>query len=212
MSFTPSHRGSTRSVATLERIVASTRRLLADTDYAGLSMRAVATRAGITPGAIYRHFPNKQALVSHVVRTTLEDFQVELLNVIAPYPPGSFDRVIAQGAAYIRLALEKPEHFKVAFSPLNATPTRLSDLPGQGGYRLLRQSVAEAMDAGAIRKDDPDLTTFFLWSRVHGIVTLLMAVDFSECLPLSRKDITPLRMFELSRTVLWEGLKPSGEK
>ena len=84
--FTEPQRSSTRSAETLERIVAATRSLLAETNYGGLSMRAVATRAGITPGAIYRHFPNKQALVSHVVHTTLEDFHVELLNVIGSHP------------------------------------------------------------------------------------------------------------------------------
>ena len=199
---------SSRAVATLDQIVKATRKLLSNNSYADLSMRAVAAEAGITPGAIYRHFPNKRALVDHAVRATLEAFQIELLETIADYPPGSFDRVIAQGAAYIRLAVDRPEHFKVVFTPLDSKPTALGDLPGEGGFRLLRQCVAEAMDAGAIRRGDPDLATFFLWSRVHGIVTLLMALDFGDALPLGREDLTPLRLFELSREFLWEGFKP----
>ena len=202
---------SSRSVATLDHIVEATRNLLAHNSYTALTMRAVATEAGITPGAIYRHFPNKRALVDHVVHSTLEEFQVELLQTIANYPPGCFDRVIAQGAAYIRLAVERPEHFKVIFTALDSKPTRIGDLPGEGGFRLLRQCIAEAMEAGAIRRGDPDLATFFLWSRVHGIVSLLMALDFSEALPLAKEDITPLRLFELSREFLWEGFKPPPE-
>jgi len=203
---------SARSIATLDHIVEATRNLLAHNSYSGMSMRAVAAGAGVTPGAIYRHFPNKRALVEHVVRSTLEDFHVELLETIADYTPGSFDRVIAQGAAYIRLAIERPEHFKIIFTPLDAKPKKLADLPGEGGFRLLRRCIAEAMDAGAIRNGDPDLATFFLWSRVHGIVTLLMALDFGDSLPLAREEITPLRLFELSREFFWEGFKPLEER
>jgi len=206
------HISPARSVATLDRIIEATRKLLAHNTYDALSMRSVAAEAGITAGAIYRHFPNKRSLVDHVVRKTLEAFEPELLRVIAPLAPGSFDRVIALGAAYIRFALDRPENFKVLFTPHGSKPTKLSDLPGQGGYGLLRQCINEAMDADEIRRGDADLATFFLWSRVHGIVMLLMALDFSECLPLARADITPLRLFDLSRDILWEGFKPVRDK
>jgi len=199
---------ATRTLTTLDAIVRATGKLLTTKDYYDLSMRDVAAEAGVTPGAIYRHFRGKRALVDHVARAALEELQVELLQATAQHPPGSFERVIAQGAAYIRLAMERPEHFKVLFTPVRPQPTRLSSLPGEGGYRLMRQCIVEAMEAGQIRQTDPDLATFFLWSRVHGIVTLLMACDFSDCLPLKRTEITPQRLFELSRELLWEGFKP----
>ena len=200
----------TRSLQTLNRIIAATRKLLAETDYASLSMRAVAAEAGISAGAIYRHFADKAHLVNHVCYATLEEFELDLARAVAPYPPGSFDRVVAQGSAYIRLALERPEHFKILFTPVRPRPTRLRDLPGEGGFRLLRQCVAEAMEADQIRRGDPDLAAFFLWSRVHGIVTLMMACDFRESLALPEADITPQRLFDLSRSLLWEGFRPDG--
>ena len=60
-----------------------------------------------------------------------------------------------------------------------------------------------------MRRCDPDLAAFFLWSRVHGIVTLLMACDFSETLPLPGDQVTPEHLFHLSRELLWEGFKPA---
>ena len=202
----------TRALTTLNRIVAATRKLLAERDFDSLSMRAVAAEAGISVGAIYRHFADKSHLVNHVCYTTLEEFELELERAIAPYPPGSFDRVVAQGAAYIGLALEKPEHFKILFTPVRPRPVRLGDLPGEGGFRLLRQCVAEAMEAGEIRRDDPDLAAFFLWSRVHGIVTLMMACDFRESLPLPESEVTPHNLFDLSRGLLWEGFRPATDE
>jgi AcrR family transcriptional regulator len=197
-----------RPVATLDSIVSATRRLLAQKDYRNISMRAVAAAAGVTAGAIYRYFPSKEALVDHVVHATLEEYEVEMLRVISKLRPGSFDRVIALGHAYIRLAGEKPEHFKILFTPVKPARSKLSELPGQGGFRLLRECIAEAMEAGEIRSGDPDLAAFFLWSRVHGIATLLMACDFGECLPLPREEQTSLRLFELSREFLWKGFQP----
>jgi len=197
-----------KSVATLDAIVEATRKLLASKDYGSLSMRAVADEAGITPGAIYRHFENKRALVEHVARRTLEEFQGELLEAAAAHPPGSFARVISQGEAYMRLAREKPAHFKILFTTSKPEPTRLHELPGQGIYHHLRKSIVEAMDSGQIRREDPDLVTFFLWSRVHGIVTLLMACNFEGCLPIAPEEITAEQLFESSRGILWEGLKP----
>jgi AcrR family transcriptional regulator len=172
-------------------------------------MRAVAYEAGVSPGAIYRHFSGKRQLLESVCHAALEEFEARVLHAIARFAPGSFDRVIAQGGEYIRFALEKPEQFKILFTPVEARPRKLKDLPGQGGFRLLRQSLADAMEAGSIRKGDPDLAAFFLWSRVHGIITLLMACDFSESLPVPRNELTPARLFELSREFLWEGFKPT---
>jgi AcrR family transcriptional regulator len=198
----------TRSAATLQRIIDATRTLLANTDYDALSMRAIAAEAGISPGAIYKHFSSKRDLVDHVCHATLEAFEADLAKAILPYPPGSFERVVAQGREYIRLALDKPEHFKILFTPVRPAPTKLGDLPGEGGFRLLRECVVQAMEAGEIRRGKPEVAAFLLWSRVHGIVTLMMACDFSESLALPRHEVTPQRLFELSRTLLWEGFKP----
>jgi AcrR family transcriptional regulator len=199
---------ATRTAATLHQIVEATRALLGRNDYASLSMRSVAAEAGVTAGAIYKHFSNKRHLVDHVCHSALEEFEAELSRAITPLPPGSFDRVIALGTAYIRFATEKPEQFKILFTPIKPEPTRLRDLPGEGGFRLLRECVAEAMDSGAIRRGDPDLAAFLLWSRVHGIVTVLMACDFSESLSVPATDLTPLRLFEMSRDFLWKGFAP----
>ena len=57
---------NTRSIATLRSITDATRTLLASQDYDSLSMRAVAAEAGVSPGAIYKHFSNKRHLVDHV--------------------------------------------------------------------------------------------------------------------------------------------------
>lgn len=54
-------------VSTRARILAEAERLFAERGFEGVSMRAIAEAAGITPGAIYRHFDGKTGLFFQVI-------------------------------------------------------------------------------------------------------------------------------------------------
>jgi AcrR family transcriptional regulator len=192
---------------TIHTIIDATRFLLAERGYEFLSMRDVADRAGITAAAIYRHFPNKDALVDHVVNDTLREFELLLLRAIAPLPVGSFERLAALGSGYIRIATDNKEQFKTLFTRIRRRPRKLADFPGQCGYLVLRQCVVEAMEAGTVREADPDLVAFFLWSRVHGIAMLLLSCDFSDTLPAEIGDLTPENLFAATRDFVVSGLQ-----
>ncbi len=203
----PTDPGSTLAGTTVHTIVEAARALLASRGYEALSMRDVAKRAGITAAAIYRHFPNKDALVDFVVHDTLREFELRLLRVVAPLPVGSFERLAALGSEYIRISTEHEEHFKTLFTRVRPSPRKLAEFPGQWGYQVLRQCVVEAMAAGNVRQADPDLVAFFFWSRVHGIVTLLLACDFADTLPAGIGDLTPENLFMATREFALHGLQ-----
>lgn len=192
---------------TVHTIVEATRTLLAERGDDALSMRDVASAAKITAAAIYRHFPNKDALIDYVVNDTLREFELQLLRAIAPLPVGSFERLAALGSGYIRIATEHREQFKTLFTRIRHRPRKLADFPGQCGYQVLRQCVVEAMDAGTVREADPDLVAFFLWSRVHGIAMLLLSCDFSDTLPAQLGDLTAENLFAATRDFVVGGLQ-----
>jgi AcrR family transcriptional regulator len=176
-----------------------------------VSMRAVAERSGVTAGAIYKHFKDKQALIDRVVGTAFQNFELSLFKAIASLPVGSFERLAALGESYIRFAEESQEEFKILFMPLVTARKRFRDLPGQGGYPILRQCVVEAIEAGVVRDEDPDLVSLFLWTRVHGIVMLLLACDFDGAVDLGSDGaglISPAVLFRETRDLLVDGLKP----
>ncbi|MDH3732197.1 MAG: TetR/AcrR family transcriptional regulator [Gemmatimonadota bacterium] len=196
------------TVRTGDRILAAARALLAEGGVERCSMRLVATRAGVTPGAIYRHYRDKDALVDRVVELSFERFEIALLRAIAAQPVGSFARIAAMGDAYIAFAEEHEEEFKVLFNPIVTARKRLADLPGHGGYPILRQCIVEAMDAGTIRSTaDPDLVALFLWSRVLGVLTLLMTCDFEGEIAFEG-TLDPRGLFEATRDLVVDGLAP----
>jgi AcrR family transcriptional regulator len=61
-----------RSRQSLERLLASATEILNREGLDGASVPEIAARAGLTPGAIYRRFPNKDALLREVCLRVLE--------------------------------------------------------------------------------------------------------------------------------------------
>jgi len=197
------------------RILEAARDLLAEGGLEALSMRAVASRVGLSATALYHYFDNKEALVDCVVQHGFHRSEEYLRRAVEPLPRGSMERVAALGEAYIRFAFENRQYFKIIFSIRHEHPRAINDVPGQGGYVVLRESVVEAMEAGTIRRDDPDVVVLFLWSVVHGLVTIFMACDPAEMLGevgLCGGDCgEPAAMIELFgrfRELIREGLEP----
>lgn len=188
------------------RIVDAARDLMADGGIDALSMRAVAERVGVSATALYRYFDGKQALVDRVVHAAFARFGAYLEDAMARHPVGSLERVRALGEAYVSFALENREYFRVIFSIQFADPRELDDLPGGGGYHLLRQSVVDAMAQGTMRPADPDLVSLYVWSMVHGLVTLVLACKVEACLECESPHASPLELFRAFGPFVREGL------
>jgi AcrR family transcriptional regulator len=163
-------------------IYGAARDLLAEGGLDALSMRAVAARIGTTPTAIYHYFESKEELVHKVVVRGFQHSESQLWRSIEGLPVGSLDRLVALGGAYIRFAVEHQQYFKIIFGIQTACPRELDDVPGRGGYGVLRRCVVDAMEAGSIRRGDPDTIVLYLWSVVHGLVTIFMACECDSML------------------------------
>ena len=192
-------------------ILEAARDLLAQGGLDALSMRAVAARVGTTPTAIYHYFRNKDELVDRVVERGFRESETHLWRAIEPLPVGSIDRLAALGESYIRFAFAHQEYFKIIFGIRTDAPRLLDDVPGRGGYGVLRQCVVDAMEAGSIRRADPDLVVLYLWSIVHGLVTISMACECNAMvedtdLEIPDEQEAPEYLFQQFRDLIDEGL------
>lgn len=195
-----------RSVQLEEAILEAARDLLAKGGIRGLSMRMLAERVGVSATAIYHYFEGKQDLVDRIVRTGFERFGDYLERGMAAHPKGSLQRIRALGDAYLRFALENQAYFRVIFSIQPQHERSMRDLPEGGGYHLLRQSVVDAMEAGTIRRADPDLMSLYLWSSVHGLVTLMLSCTEppcqGACVPMS-----PAELYDAFGPLIVDGIR-----
>ncbi len=79
-----------------------------------VSVREAARRAGVSPGAPFRHFPNRVALMTAVAEEAQRRFRTEIVAALAEAPAGDpLARLRCIGLAYLRWAMRNPAHFEI---------------------------------------------------------------------------------------------------
>lgn len=192
-------------------ILEAARDVLAEGGLDALSMRVVADRVGVTATALYHYFEGKQDLLNRVVESGFRRIGGYLEAAASAHPEGSIERILALGEAYIKFALENESYFRVLFSINAGDPKNIEDLPGGGGYHLVKSSVVAAMEAGNIRRHDPGLIAIYLWAQAHGLVTLALCCKLqgAEGCDGSQAVQSPVDLFHIFQAFVSEGLKPS---
>jgi AcrR family transcriptional regulator len=159
---TPYHHGDLRAAC-----VRAARELLEEdgTGAGGLSLRAVARRAGVSPTAPYRHYADREALVSAVAAEGYRELAGYLAT--AHPTPSTPEELAAVATAYVRFALDHPGLFRLMF----AEPCNPSDAD-----RVAATAVLSAYVDGLVRSAFPAAATTALstavWALVHGLAFL----------------------------------------
>ncbi|GAB11210.1 putative TetR family transcriptional regulator [Gordonia araii NBRC 100433] len=159
-SATPYHHGDLPSA-----LVRAAMELLEENGAAELSLRAVARRAGVSTGAPYRHFADRNALVSAVAAVGYTELAQELVAINpAPATP---DDVAALAVAYVNFALRRPGLFRVMFAEGcdTTSPDRVNAVAAIHDY--LTSAVKRLLPDA-----DPESTATGAWALVHGLAFL----------------------------------------
>jgi AcrR family transcriptional regulator len=141
---------------------------------AGVSLREVARRAGVSHSAPAHHFGDKAGLLTAVAREGFRRFLEALATADDASAGGTpAERLLEIGVAYVRFAVDNPAYFAVMWR---------SDLQDPGdpavvefavpAFAVLQDNV-EAMQATGWRADEPvDAVAVGCWSVAHGLATL----------------------------------------
>ncbi len=165
-------------------------------------MRRVARAVGITPMAIYHHFPSREALLNTI---TDREF-AKLLSHIQAHPlRGAVeDRLLAVMEGYVDYAFVQPRVFDFVFSRVRPGARQFpKDFRARKSPTLnpVADMLAAEMEKGNLKKDDVWEVAFALWAHVHGYVLLYRGGRIS----LSEKDFRKLLHRSLRRFL--NGLK-----
>lgn len=154
--------------------------LLADRDLEGLSLREVARAVGVSAPSVYRHFPDKQALMTALALEGLAKLSAAQHEAVAG-AQNSASAFTAAGRAYVRFALANPALFRLIFaSSVLAAEPREGIM--SGAPRMLRDGAppiaAGFFDAvsGKATQDDPEMLirATRAYAMVHGLATLML--------------------------------------
>ena len=141
--------------------------LLEEEGGAGLSLRAVARRAGVSATAPYRHYADRDALVSAVAADGYRELADSLAS--AHPSPTTPDELAAVAVAYVRFALDRPALFRVMF----AEPCDPSSEERVAATAVISQYVRDMVHA-VFPGADPDALSTAVWALVHGLAFLLL--------------------------------------
>jgi AcrR family transcriptional regulator len=135
-------------------------------DIGDISLRQLARDVGVSPTAVYRHFPDKDALMSALAQAGIE--QMAAWQKDAAQDAGKADAFAATGRAYVRWALANPSLFRLVFGQCREVGQSI--FGDNDAARMLRENALATTgdDAGAQR------LMLQAWAVVHGLAMLML--------------------------------------
>jgi len=137
-----------------------------------LGLREVAREVGVSATAVYRHFPDKQALLRAIAARGF--VMMGELQAQAARTATGRAAFAAVGEAYVRFALHHPAVFRLMFS--SAPPRDLFTMKEEElalPLRLLRAQVAATMPP-RMGEAEKKIAAIRAWALVHGLAVLAL--------------------------------------
>ena len=146
-------------LATRERLLAAARELIEEGGYGSASVAAIAARAGVASGTVYRHFASKAELFLEVFRAVCTGEEWAMRAAADEAGPAAVDRLEAVLATFARRALQNRQ---LAWALLAEPVDPLVDAE-RLAYRerygtLVADELRAAIDAGEIPAQDVAFT------------------------------------------------------
>ena len=148
-------------------ILDAARRILRAEGWDAVSVRRLAADVEYSPGALYLHFPDKDALLGALQEEGFAELRRRQQAVDGIGDP--VRRLLRHGEAYLGFALEHPDAYDLMF--VRPEGARLRGAEGAASYALLRAHVAACVRAGRLRGGVEALARG-LWGLVHGLAAL----------------------------------------
>ena len=167
----------TGSATTRERLIAAAVELIRDGGEDALSMRALGQSSGLSRGAPYRHFVDKDALLQAIAAAGLTDLGARMDRAVRR-ARGS--KLSAALRAYVEWAIANPDWYRVTFQsrstghgdgPIDAQLSAAAEAV----MCSVTELVTDAQAAGDLPAGPPAEMVGVLWAAVHGAVDLALA-------------------------------------
>ena len=158
--------------------------MLAERGLAGLSLREVARRLGVSHNAPFKHFVSREALLAAIAEEGFAEIAARLQSAMLADagPAGMLER----GVAYVTFALERPAVFRLMFGG-ELDPAEHPGLAERAAASLegMTRRIGEAFG------DDEALgdATLSAWAFGHGLACLLLDGQIPPVLRAGRSDL-----------------------
>ncbi len=175
---TPYHHGDLRAAALqmgMER--------LANQEQPDLGLRALARDLGVSATALYRHFPNKDALLDALALEGLNRLgwhQAEAATAVGGGRAGFAE----MGVTYVDWAVNHPALLRLIYSRIGRVDLDGAHPSAMGeAFHQLRKGIAAMMPEN-LPPERRTIATLHAWSLVHGLAMLILdgQVDYDPAM------------------------------
>ncbi|MGH7893058.1 MAG: TetR/AcrR family transcriptional regulator [Candidatus Binatia bacterium] len=151
-------RANGRDGSTRERLVRAAREVLERGGYATASVIAIAEQAGVSAGALYRHFPSKAELFVEVLRAAGEG-ELAAMRAAATQAESFMGRLEAVVATYARRALHNRRlAWALVYEPVDPLVDAERLVYRRNYCRSMAALLRAGIAAGEFPKENADLT------------------------------------------------------
>lgn len=139
-----------------------------------LNLSKLAQKIGVSQPAVYRHFPNKQALAISVAQRGFEQLASALQTTTGNIESDFFEGIRAITQAYVEFALSHPEIARLMFSMKERTTEPALQNASKAAAVPLFRIVEAAKRCDRLQNNDVEQAVRIIWAAIHGLAMLLM--------------------------------------
>jgi AcrR family transcriptional regulator len=175
-----------------EALLRAALELIAQKGPAGFTFAEAARWAGVSPAAPYRHFRDRDELLSSIALRGFHQFEAALAKAWDEGRPDVFSALDRLGRAYLDFARTEPAYYSAMFEagvPLTTNPELRE--AGERAFAVLR-GAAEKLCAQVPAPNRPPalMVALHIWAVSHGIASLFGRGDEARrTLPMSAEEL-----------------------
>ena len=170
------HHGDLRAA-----LVRAAMEVLEESGETALSLRAVARCAGVSPAAPYRHYADREALVSAIAAVGYRELAERLAK--AHPAPSTPEQLAAVAIAYVQFALERPALFRIMFGE----PCDRDNDDRVAATRAVSLFVRSIVEK-SFPQAEADAFATGVWALVHGLAFLHLDGKLDSSTPIVVAD------------------------
>lgn len=160
------HHGALR-----ETLIATALELLDAGGREAVSVREAARRAGVSPGAPFRHFPDREALLAALTSAIAAEFHGFSEQETERAGANPLRQFRAMGLAYIRYAIAHPRRFQLLHAESCADPTALALFTRDKEVVAL---IARAQREGLLNPGPPEAVHLAAQALTYGLARMIV--------------------------------------
>jgi len=169
----------------------------------GFTLSEAATRAGVTPAAVYRHFAGREDLIAEGARQGYAIFADVMQYAYEKGQPSALASFEATGRAYLAFARRYPGHYIAMFESgisVNRTP-ELAAIATRARAVLERAAEELSRHIPPEKRPPPAMFSAHIWALSHGVVEL-----FARNSPGTQSPFPPEDLLETGIGIYLRGL------